>query len=304
MLQTFQRQREVGSAFGTRDRVDLVDDHVLDVAQDLAGLAREQQVQALGSRDEDVGRTACDLATVLAGRVAGPARDGDPRRLVAEFLRGQADPCERRSQVALHVVCQGLQRRDVEDPDVAGVLSCCRRAGVAGQAVKCVEEGGEGLATAGRSVDQRVIAPGDGGPAAGLGFGRGLEARFEPGPDGGREGCERIGDNGRGHGTAIIGAALRFDHLFHTGESRHPPPVPVPADRRSTFCVARVRAGRQIVSARPRVDRWSAQQAVVGSWCLTVNKHATSHPQSPDPYRKTLTDGQHAEGQSRGRSVR
>ena len=191
-----KRQREVGAAFGAGDRVDLVDDHVLDVAQDLAGLAREQQVQALGSRDEDVGRTAGDLATVLAGRVAGPARDGDPGRLVAELLRGQADPGQRRSQVALDVVCQGLQRRDVEDPDVAGVLSCCRRAGVAGQAVQRVEEGGEGLAAAGRGVDQRVIAPGDGRPAARLGLGRRLEARFEPCPNGGREGCERIGDDG------------------------------------------------------------------------------------------------------------
>ena len=116
-----RRQGEVGAALGPGDRVDLVDDDVLDAAQDLARLAREQQVQALGGRDEDVGRVAGDLATVLAGRVAGAARDGDPRRLVAELLRGQADAGQRRAQVAFHVVGQRLERGDVEDPDVAGV---------------------------------------------------------------------------------------------------------------------------------------------------------------------------------------
>ena len=44
-LQALEAQREVRAALRAGDRVDLVDDHVLDAAEDLAGLAREQQVQ-------------------------------------------------------------------------------------------------------------------------------------------------------------------------------------------------------------------------------------------------------------------
>ena len=47
------------------DGVDLVDDHVLDAAQDLARLAREQEVQALGRRDEDVRRVADEVAPLV-----------------------------------------------------------------------------------------------------------------------------------------------------------------------------------------------------------------------------------------------
>ncbi len=72
-----RRQGEVGTALGPGDGVDLVDDDVLDGSEDLARLAGQEQVQALGGRDEDVGRVAGDLATVLGRRVAGAAGDGD-----------------------------------------------------------------------------------------------------------------------------------------------------------------------------------------------------------------------------------
>ena len=77
VLEAFEAQGQVGTTLRAGDGVDLVDDDVLDAAQDLAGLAREQQVQALRGRDEDVGRVAGDLAAVLGGRVAGAARDRD-----------------------------------------------------------------------------------------------------------------------------------------------------------------------------------------------------------------------------------
>ena len=44
-LEAFQAQGEVGAALGAGDRVDLVDDDVLDAAQDLAGRAGQHQVQ-------------------------------------------------------------------------------------------------------------------------------------------------------------------------------------------------------------------------------------------------------------------
>ena len=122
-FQALEAQREVGAAFRAGDRMDLVDDDVLDVPEDLARLAGEEQVQALRGRDQDVRRAAGDLAAVLAGGVTGAAGDGDVRRLVASLLGGQADAGQWGAQVALDVVGQGLERGDVEDPDVTGLLS-------------------------------------------------------------------------------------------------------------------------------------------------------------------------------------
>ena len=79
-LEPLEAQREVRAALRAGDRVDLVDDDVLDAAEDLAGRAREHQVERLGRRDQDVRRVAGDLAPVLGGRVARPAGDRDVRR--------------------------------------------------------------------------------------------------------------------------------------------------------------------------------------------------------------------------------
>ena len=173
----------MGAALRAGDRVHLVDDHVLDVAQDLARLARQQEVQALGCRDEDVGRSAGDLPPVLAGRVARPAGDGDRRSCLTELLGGESDAGEGGSEISLDVVGQRLERRDIEDTDVAGVLLGRRGAGIPGEPVEREQERRKGLAAAGRGVDERVLAPGDGLPAAGLGLGGCLETGFEPRAD-------------------------------------------------------------------------------------------------------------------------
>ena len=155
-----RRQREVGAALRAGDRVDLVDDHVLDAAEDLARLAREHQVERLGRRDEDVRRAAGDVPAVLGRRVAGAARDRDVGAGRAEAGGGEGDPGERRPEVALDVVGQRLERADVQDADACpvwpfvGGRSRRRR----GQPVERPEERGEGLAAAGRGVDQRVAA--------------------------------------------------------------------------------------------------------------------------------------------------
>ena len=197
------------AALGAGDRVDLVDDDVLDVAEDLARGAGEHQVERLGRRDQDVGRVAGDLAPILGGRVARPAGDRDVRRLVAHPRGRQGDPRERRPEVALDVVGQGLERRDVQDADRAGGLAGRRGPRVGRQPVQAPQERGEGLATPRRGVDQRVPAAGDGGPAAGLRVGRRLEAGPEPVTDGGREERERIGDDGRrSHGRRVYRAMV------------------------------------------------------------------------------------------------
>ena len=108
-----QRQREVRAALGRGDRVDLVDDDRLDVAQHVARLRGQHEVQRLGRGDQHVGRRAADRHALLLRRVAGPDRDLD--------VGPDAD--QRRLQVALDVVAQRLQRRDVDDADPAAVLA-------------------------------------------------------------------------------------------------------------------------------------------------------------------------------------
>ena len=200
--------------------MDLVDDDVLDPGEDLAGRAGQHQVERLGGRDQDVGRVAGDLPPVVGGRVAGPARDRDVRRRLAEPLRREGDAGQRRAQVPFDVVGQGLERRDVEDADGAGRLAGGCRARMGREAVQRPEEGRERLAAAGRGVDERVVAARDRLPAAGLRVGRRLEAGPEPVTDGGREGREGVGDDRvRDHGAKSVARRRYFDQMF--GCARH-----------------------------------------------------------------------------------
>ncbi len=194
----------MGAALRARDRVDLVDDDVLDATQDVAGLAGEQEVERLRRRDEDVRRPAGEVPAILGGRVAGPAGDRDVRRRLTESGGGQADAGQRRPEVPLDVVGQRFERRDVQDADRAGLLPRLRRTWRRREAVEGPEEGGEGLAAAGRGVDERVLASRDRCPALRLGLRRRLERRLEPGPDGRAERSERVGYGSRNyHGRRV-----------------------------------------------------------------------------------------------------
>ena len=106
VLEPLQGQRQVGAPLGLGDRVDLVDDHRLDRGEDLAGARGEHQVERLGGGDQDVGRRFAHRPALGLAGVAGPQADRDLG----------ADPPQRRPQVALDVVGERLQRRDVDDP--------------------------------------------------------------------------------------------------------------------------------------------------------------------------------------------
>ena len=113
-FQPLEREREMRAALGRDERVDLVDDHRVDGAKHLAGIRRQQQVERLGRRDQDVGRVALEPRALDRRRVAGP--DGDRRRVVHVAARGGAvgDAGKRRPQVPLDVDRQRLERRDVQ----------------------------------------------------------------------------------------------------------------------------------------------------------------------------------------------
>ena len=114
-VEALERQREVRAALRGRERVDLVDDHGLDAAQDLPRLRREHQVERLGRGDEDVGRRAGDVLAFLRGRVAGAHGHGRRGERLAEPFGRERDAGERRAEVLLDVDGERAQRRDVED---------------------------------------------------------------------------------------------------------------------------------------------------------------------------------------------
>ncbi len=143
VVEALEREREVCSALGVRDGVDLVDDHRFDVAERLAGARGEHQVERLGGRDEDVRRVAKHRGALLLRRVAGA--DADPDVVCPDAADG-------RSKVALDVVGERLERAYVDDARAnVGAL-------VGGKAVEGPEEGGERLAGARGGGEQYILA--------------------------------------------------------------------------------------------------------------------------------------------------
>jgi hypothetical protein len=177
----------VAAALGRRQGVDLVDDDGVDADQALARPRAEDQVQRLRGRDQHVARIAA-LAVALLGRGVTGA-DIDAHRLQGHPVAG-GDPAQadqRRPQAALDVVGQRLERRHVDDLD-PGALA----ARLAAQAIEAPQEGGQGLAAAGRRQHEGVVAAGDRRPAAGLDPGRRREALAEPIPRDRTEPRQRI----------------------------------------------------------------------------------------------------------------
>ena len=105
-LEPLEREREVRAALRPGERVDLVEDHRLDRLQQVAAARREQEVERLGRRDQDVGRGAQHPLAVALRRVAGPHAHRELR----------ADPHEGAAEVPLDVVVERLERRDVQEP--------------------------------------------------------------------------------------------------------------------------------------------------------------------------------------------
>jgi hypothetical protein len=153
------------------DRVDLVDDHRLDVREDLARAAGEHEVQRLRRRDEDVGRLAAHRGAVALRRVAGAHADGQVG----------ADAAQRRAQVAVDVVGERLQRRYVDQARVAVGVRLAR------ETVKRPQKRRQRLARSSRRGDQCVLARRDRRPGLLLNRRRPVERRREPVAHAGRE---------------------------------------------------------------------------------------------------------------------
>jgi hypothetical protein len=170
----FERQREMRAALGRRQCMNLVDDHGLDRGERLRRPRSEDEIQRLGSGDQDLRRVARLLRTLALRRVARAHRDARRPERQFEALGDPCDARERGAQVALDVVHERLQRRDVEYAHAGG------RGGLRSQPVDAGEKRGKCFA-ASRGRDEQGVAPGrDLRPAAFLHRGRGREILGEP----------------------------------------------------------------------------------------------------------------------------
>ncbi len=177
LTDTFEGEGEMGAPFRRRERVHLVDDHVLDGAKGFAGLAPEDQVQRLGGGHQDLARVLGLPPSILRAGVAGAHVDARRPIMHAEARGGLSDAHERGPEVPLHVVDQRFERRDVEHAHARlGVLGECA------QAVEGEEKRGEGLSAAGGGGQEGVRPAGDRGEALGLHRRRRFEALLEPEP--------------------------------------------------------------------------------------------------------------------------
>ena len=181
-LQALERQRQVRAALVRSDGMDLVDDHGAGRCQHLAARRTgHQDVQGFRRRHDDVRRAFAHADAFGLWRVAGADGAADAGGRQAQAFELRADTGERHLEIALDVVRQRLQWRDVDDARLVGQRPC---GGLAHERVDRSEERGQRLARTGRCGDQDVATRLDGRPCIDLRGGRAGERRVEPGPNG------------------------------------------------------------------------------------------------------------------------
>ena len=163
----FDRRHQLHPAPVRHEVVDFIEDDAAHPAQGAAaGLARHQQVQALGRRDENFRGPAQHRRALRGTGVAAARLGAQCRQCLARGRECRGELRERFNEIALDVSVQRFQRRDVQHPRGAGGV-------VAGdEAVQCPKKGGQRLAAAGGGGDQRVPAGGDDRPRLCLRVGR------------------------------------------------------------------------------------------------------------------------------------
>ncbi len=108
--QAFHAERKVCAALGGRHRVDFIDDDSRRAGEDVDAAGGEQQIKALGRRDQNVRRCAQHPLSITLRRISGSHADADRRQLQPVTARGVGDAHKRAAQIALHVVVQRLER--------------------------------------------------------------------------------------------------------------------------------------------------------------------------------------------------
>ena len=118
MLQPFEAEGEVDTAFVSGEGVDFVHDDGADGTEHFARFgAGEQQVERFRRGDEDVRRLAEHGLPVALWGITGAHRHADVRQIQTHRVSFDADARQRHAQVAVDVVVQRLQRGDVDEAD-------------------------------------------------------------------------------------------------------------------------------------------------------------------------------------------
>ncbi len=184
-LEAFERKREVRAALRACDGMDLVDDHRAGCREHLATRLRaEQNVERLGRRDDDVRWTLAHLRALGLRRVA--RTDPLTNIYVAHRMLAQAraNAFERRFEIAMDVVGERLERRDVHDASLVGKSPLLA---FAHELIDRRHEGGERLARARGCRNQYLLPRLDGRPRLCLRRRRRGERVCEPARDSGME---------------------------------------------------------------------------------------------------------------------
>ena len=210
LLQALEGERKVRAAPRADHRVDLVHDDGANRVEHLtAALGRQQQVQRLGRRDEDVRRRAQHRRALRLRRVAGAHGGRDPWRRKARRFGVAPDRAPRLRQVLVDVGAQRLERRDVHHADFIGER---RDERVARQFVERGQERGQRLTGAGRRGDERVAPVTNRRPSAQLRGCRRTDGRREPALNDGMESGKRHGPQKRRMATAYHSARATDAH--------------------------------------------------------------------------------------------
>ena len=115
-VEPLERERQMRAALVVRHGVNLIDDHGLHRAQNLAALARRQQdVERFRSRHQNMRRPAEHRLALMHVRIAGAHGGANFRHQVTALLRQRNDLAKGYIEILLDVVAERLQRRDVEN---------------------------------------------------------------------------------------------------------------------------------------------------------------------------------------------
>ena len=141
--QALQQQGQKDAAFVGAEGVDFIDDAMGDVTERVAGSGGEQQVQRFRRGDQDVRRPAQEALSFRGGGVAGPYCRSENGQRLAELAGHLSHAFQGHLEIAMDVVVEGLERRDIKNLDAAG------RRILAPEAIETGQESRQGLAGSG-----------------------------------------------------------------------------------------------------------------------------------------------------------
>ena len=154
-FQPLQRESQVSAALVVGHRMNLVNDHGLNITQDCAALLRgKQDVERLRRRDKNMRRALQHRTPLVHERVAGADSGANLWHQEATFAGHLQNFAERDFEVLLDIVAQRLQRRNIKDLGAVLEITCHR---FAHQSINAGEKCGERFAGASGCGNERGL---------------------------------------------------------------------------------------------------------------------------------------------------